>query len=136
MPGMRECRRVQGRPGRDVVDAHQVGIYHVWSRCVRRAWLRGQGPVTGKDCRLPALLKVRRVSARKRISLKSVLTGALTPFARPPHSRIPPDAAVVDGVKATAARFLCIRTVSNPRRLHNPPVDVRNELSPLTEANL
>ena len=37
------------RPRRDVVDPNEVGVYHVWSRCVRRARLCGQDPVTGMD---------------------------------------------------------------------------------------
>ena len=51
MPGKREHRQVQGRPRRNVVDDDQVGVYHVWSRCVRRAWLCGEDPLTGKDWR-------------------------------------------------------------------------------------
>ena len=51
MPGTREHRQVQGRPRRNVVDDDHVGVYHVWSRCVRRAWLCGQDPLTGKDWR-------------------------------------------------------------------------------------
>ena len=51
MPGTREHRQVQGRPRRNVVDDDQVGVYQVWSRCVRRAWLCGEDPLTGKDRR-------------------------------------------------------------------------------------
>lgn len=49
MPGMRAKRQVQGRPRRNVVDDDQVGVYHVWSRCVRRAWLCGLDPLTGNN---------------------------------------------------------------------------------------
>lgn len=49
MPGTRVKRQVQGRPRRNVVDDDQVGVYHVWSRCVRRAWLCGLDPLTGNN---------------------------------------------------------------------------------------
>ena len=32
-----------------VVDPDEVGVYHVWGRCVRRAWLCGDDPVSGKN---------------------------------------------------------------------------------------
>ena len=34
---------------KDVVVEGEVGIYHSWSRCVRRAYLCGHDPVTGRD---------------------------------------------------------------------------------------
>jgi hypothetical protein len=38
-----------GCPRKDVVDPDSVGVYHVWGRCVRRAWLCGDDPLTGTD---------------------------------------------------------------------------------------
>jgi len=40
MPG---CAR------REIVRQGEAGIYHCWARCVRRAWLMGNDPYTGKD---------------------------------------------------------------------------------------
>ena len=37
------------KPRKDVVRNGEIGIYHCWSRCVRRAYLFGQDPQTGKD---------------------------------------------------------------------------------------
>ena len=34
---------------REIVDASQVGIYHCVSRCVRRAFLCGEDPLTGRN---------------------------------------------------------------------------------------
>ena len=36
-------------PRRGLVDATEVGVYHCVQRAVRRAWLCGQDPVTGKN---------------------------------------------------------------------------------------
>ncbi len=36
-------------PRRTVVAKGEVGVYHCWNRCVQRAWLCGQDPVTGMD---------------------------------------------------------------------------------------
>ena len=38
-----------GRPRKDVIREDEVGVYHVWSRCVRRAFLCGYDPVTRKN---------------------------------------------------------------------------------------
>lgn len=38
-----------GRPRKDVIREDEVGVYHVWSRCVRRAFLCGYDPVTKKN---------------------------------------------------------------------------------------
>ncbi len=37
------------RPRRETVLEGEVGVYHCWSRCVRRAFLCGQDPYSGKD---------------------------------------------------------------------------------------
>ena len=34
---------------REIVRQGEPGIYHAWSRCVRRAYLLGTDPLTGKD---------------------------------------------------------------------------------------
>ncbi len=36
-------------PRSEVVSTDEVGVYHVWTRCVRRAFLCGVDPVSGKD---------------------------------------------------------------------------------------
>ena len=36
-------------PRSEIVREGEVGVYHCWSRCVRRAFLCGNDPVTGKD---------------------------------------------------------------------------------------
>ena len=36
-------------PRKHLIDRETGGFYHLVSRCVRRAWLSGQDPVTGKD---------------------------------------------------------------------------------------
>ncbi len=36
-------------PRGEIVQDGEVGVYHCWSRCVRRAFLCGNDPVTGKD---------------------------------------------------------------------------------------
>ena len=36
-------------PRRTVVAHGEVGVYHCWNRCVQRAWLCGQDPLTGID---------------------------------------------------------------------------------------
>lgn len=40
---------MSGRPRGEVIREDVVGVYHVWSRCVRRAWLCGVDPLTGVD---------------------------------------------------------------------------------------
>ena len=37
------------RPRGETVLEGEVGVYHCWSRCVRRAFLCGQDPYSGKD---------------------------------------------------------------------------------------
>ncbi len=49
MPLKRTRRGVQGRPRRNVIDDSKVGVYHVWVRCVRQAYLCGTDPDTGQD---------------------------------------------------------------------------------------
>lgn len=34
---------------KEIVRKGQAGIFHCWQRCVRRAWLLGTDPLTGKD---------------------------------------------------------------------------------------
>jgi hypothetical protein len=33
----------------EIVLAGEVGVYHIWTRCVRRAFLCGVDPVTGQN---------------------------------------------------------------------------------------
>jgi hypothetical protein len=44
-----------------LIDPTQIQIVHVWNRCVRRAFLCGQDPLTGKD------FEHRRLWARQRL---------------------------------------------------------------------
>ena len=37
------------KPRKDVVREGEIGIYHCWSRCVRRGFLMGQDPLTGNN---------------------------------------------------------------------------------------
>lgn len=36
-------------PRSQIVREGEVGVYHIWSRCVRRAFLCGKDPITGED---------------------------------------------------------------------------------------
>jgi len=36
-------------PRSHTVQLGEVGVFHCWSRCVRRAWLCGMDPASGKD---------------------------------------------------------------------------------------
>jgi hypothetical protein len=36
-------------PRKDLIDSENAGYYHLISRCVRRAFLCGHDPETGKD---------------------------------------------------------------------------------------
>ena len=38
-----------GTPRREIVDADEVGCYHCYSRCVRRAYLCGQDAYSGQN---------------------------------------------------------------------------------------
>jgi hypothetical protein len=38
-----------GHPRKDLVREGEIGVYHTWSRCVQRAWLCGEDPVTGNN---------------------------------------------------------------------------------------
>src|SRR5262245_42944076 len=37
-------------PRNQIIAANEVGIYHCYNRCVRRAFLCGFDPVTGQSC--------------------------------------------------------------------------------------
>ncbi len=37
------------KPRWQLIDRENGGFYHVGSRCVRRAWLCGRDPVSGRD---------------------------------------------------------------------------------------
>ena len=37
------------RPRKQLIDRDNGGFYHIVSRCVRRTWLSGRDPVTGRD---------------------------------------------------------------------------------------
>lgn len=37
------------RPRKQLIDRENGGFYHIVSRCVRRAWLTGRDPVSGRD---------------------------------------------------------------------------------------
>ena len=36
-------------PRKEIVLEGEVGVYHCWGGCVRRAWLCGLDPLTGRD---------------------------------------------------------------------------------------
>ena len=38
-----------GRPRKHVIRKDEIGVFHVWSRCVRQCWLCGVDPQTGQD---------------------------------------------------------------------------------------
>ena len=54
-------------PRKDVVDPEQIGVYHCWNRCVRRAWLCGFDPLTGVD------YEYRRLWIKDRLALLAQL---------------------------------------------------------------
>jgi hypothetical protein len=56
-----------GRPRKSVVQEDVVGLYHVWSRCVRRAWLCGVDPLTGQDLSHRKLWIYQRLAALAQI---------------------------------------------------------------------
>lgn len=38
-----------GHARREIVRPGQIAVYHTWSRCVQRAFLCGEDPVTGNN---------------------------------------------------------------------------------------
>ena len=50
---------------KDIVRKGEIGIYHCWSRCVRRGYLMGRDPITGKN------YERRRECLRKLITYQS-----------------------------------------------------------------
>jgi hypothetical protein len=45
----REGMTMPSCPRSEIVHHQEVAVYHCWSRCVRRAFLCGQDPLTGKN---------------------------------------------------------------------------------------
>lgn len=68
---------MSGRPRKDVIREDVVGVYHVWSRCVRRAFLCGIDPLTGKNYSHRKLWICQRMEELARIFAVDALVYAI-----------------------------------------------------------
>jgi hypothetical protein len=65
---------------KEIVHEGEVEAFHVYSRCVRRAFLCGEDPLTGNEEGDPA--EVARANAHRRVSNKGFLSMSVDDYLR------------------------------------------------------
>ena len=109
-----------GLPRSLYVKEGQEGVYHCFSRCVRRAFLCGYDPLTGRDFSHRKKWVVDRL--RYLASIFAIEVCAYAVMENHPHSilRTRPDIAVLWSDREVATRWIELCQKTPPKRKSNP----------------